>query len=270
MDPLLTAVLLLALFAGTHLGLASLPVRSRLVARLGEWGFTWLFVGIAALSFSTLVGFYAAHRAAGPPGPGLGRFELARAALMVVIAVGIALMSAALASYPRSPMALGGRRVREPHGLERITRHAFFVGTALLGLAHALLATRLVASLLMGGLGIFALLGAWHQDRKLLALRGEPYAAYLASTSTLPFGAVLAGRQRVVLRELPWRALALGLLIAAALRQVHGHLFDGGGAYVTGAVVGGALFLVLQTWLRERREAPATAGPGGRGDRWIA
>jgi uncharacterized membrane protein len=104
----------------------------------------------------------------------------------------------------------------------------------------------------MGGLGAFALLGAWHQDRKLLVLRGEPYAAYLAVTSTLPFGAVLAGRQRVVWGELPWAAFALGLVIALALRQVHGHLFDHGGVYVSGAVVGGALFLTIRTWLRQR------------------
>ncbi len=158
-----------------------------------------------------------------------------------------------------SPFAI----VREPHGLERISRHAFFVGTALLGLAHALLATRLVGALLMGGLGIFALLGARHQDHKLLALRGEPYAAYLAATSTLPFGAVLAGRQRVVWGELPWGVFAVGLLISLALRQVHGQLFDRGGVYVAGAVVGGALFLALRTWLRDRRAATATAGAGG-------
>ncbi len=263
MEPSLSAFLLLALFAGSHLGLSSAPVRSRLVARLGAWGFTWLFVATAALTFSGLIGFYAAHRGAGLPGPGLGRFELMRWASMGVIVIGVALMSGALAGYPRSPMALGNQRVREPYGLDRITRHAFFVGTALLGLTHALLATHLIGSILMGGLGLFALLGARHQDQKLLALRGEPYAAYLAATSTLPFAAVLAGRQRVVLHELPWRGFAVGLPIAVALRQVHGQIFDRGGLYVAGATVGGALFLALQTWLRERRTASATVATGG-------
>ncbi len=263
MEPSLSAFLLLALFAGSHLGLAWLPLRSRLVARLGVWGFTGLFVATAALTFSLLISFYAAHRGAGLPGPGLGRFELMRWVSMGVIVIGVALMSGALAGYPRSPMALGNQRVREPYGLDRITRHAFFVGTALLGLTHALLATHLIGSILMGGLGIFALLGARLQDQKLLALRGEPYAAYLAATSTLPFAAILAGRQRVVSHELPWRGFAVGLLIALALRQVHGQLFDRGGLYVAGATVGGALFLALQTWLRERRTATATVATGG-------
>ena len=66
--------------------------------------------------------------------------------------------------------------MREPRGLERVTRHPFFVGVALLGAAHALLAPRLVGAVAMGSLALLAGVGAWFQDRKLLALRGERYA----------------------------------------------------------------------------------------------
>src|SRR4030095_4865236 len=103
------------------------------------------------------------------------------------------LMSGAFAGYGRSPYPASGENVREPHGLERVTRHPFFVGLALLGGSHALLATRLVGAIAMGSLACFALLGAALQDRKLLALRGEPYADYLATTSTVPLAAISAG-----------------------------------------------------------------------------
>ena len=55
----------------------------------------------------------------------------------------------------------------------------------------------------------------------------------------------------------------MGLLIALALRQVHGQLFDRGGLYIVGVTVGGALLLALQTWLRERRAATATVATEG-------
>jgi len=51
--------------------------------------------------------------------------------------------------------------------VERVTRHPFFVGVALLASAHLLLATRLVGTVFFAGLAALAILGAWHQDRKL-------------------------------------------------------------------------------------------------------
>src|SRR5439155_1644277 len=96
-------------------------------------------------------------------------------------------------------MHIGLATCRVRDGL--VSRHASFVGLALLGAAHALLATRLVGTVLMGGLTVFAVAGAWHQDRKLLRQRGEPYAAYLEATSTVPFGAIVAGRQRLAWQE---------------------------------------------------------------------
>ena len=96
-----------------------------------------------------------------------------------------------------------------------MTRHPFFVGLALFGAAHALLAPRLVGAVAMGSLALFAGVGAWLQDRKLLALRGEDYCDYLAVTSAIPFAAILAGRQRLVWGELPY-----GTLLARARAHV--------------------------------------------------
>ena len=55
-----------------------------------------------------------------------------------------------------------------------MTRHPFFVGVALLASAHVLLATRLVGAVFFAGLAALAILGARHQDRKILARRGAP------------------------------------------------------------------------------------------------
>jgi uncharacterized membrane protein len=253
MDQVLRVVLAFGLFAATHIGLAAPRLRRALVARLGRWGFTWLFTAVASVTFALAVSSYALHAAEGPAGPALGRYAPARLALLAAIAVGSMLMAGSFAGYARSPYGPRGEDSGEPHGLARVTRHPFFVGVVLLGGAHALLATRLVGAVAMGSLALFAGAGAWFQDRKLLALRGQRHADYLAATSSIPFVAILSGRQRLVLGELPHGGFLLGLGLAWALRAVHAHLFDHGGAYVIAAVVGGALAILASEGRRERR-----------------
>jgi uncharacterized membrane protein len=263
MDPVLSVAAALTLFAATHLGLAWLPVRRVLVARLGPWGFTLFFSLVAWITFGMVISTYAAHADEGPAGLALGAAPGAvRWALIAAVAAGFMLMTGAFAGYGRSPYAIGGDCVREPRGLERVTRHPFFAGVVLLGGAHALLATRQVGAVAMGGIALVALAGAWLQDRKLLAQRGEPYADFLAVTSTLPFAAIAAGRQRLVWSELPYGTLLLGLAFAWALRAVHAHIFDHGGAWAIALLVIGPLVIIADGWRRERRSrrpAPTAA-----------
>jgi len=259
MEPALGMGVLWLLFAGTHIGLATHPVRGALVARLGERGFGAFFSLVASVAYTVIVSYYAAHRFAGAPGLALGHVPALRWPLMAIVAAGVALTIGALAAYPRSPMAMFSTKVPAPRGIGRITRHAFFVGVALVAAAHVLLATRLVGTVFMGGFGLLALAGAWHQDRKLLHLRGEPYADYLAATSVMPFAAVIGGRQRVVWGELPWASLAAGLAIAVLLRAVHASIFAHGGAWVVGVTLAGAALATLGSWRRARRRRTADA-----------
>lgn len=269
----MTAVLGVAalwlVFGGLHVGLATRRVRAALVSRFGETGFLALFSLLAAVSFSGLVHFYSLHRYDGPAGLALGAVPAFRWALMTVVVVGVVLMVASLVGYPSSPMAVLNDTVRAPRGIERVTRHPFFFGVALLGAAHALLATRLVGVLLMAGVVLLAVAGAWHQDRKLLRLRGEPYAAYLNATSMVPFAAIVAGRQRLAVGELPFGALALGAILAVVLRTVHGSIFARGGAWVIVVVLGGAALATVQSARRvvrrrRRRRDSATTNPLAR------
>ena len=260
MTPALGVALLWALFGGTHVGLAMEPARGRLIGRLGERGFLALFWATAALSFTALVVFYAAHRLEGAPGPDLGREAPLRVVLMGTVVLGILLAAFGLADYPRLPTALFAQTVRGPRGIERITRHPFFTGTALFAAAHVLLATRLVGSVFFAGFALLAVLGAWHQDRKLLASRGEAYRGYLAVTSAMPFAAILAGRQTAAWGEISAVVVVVGLGVALALRAVHDSLFAHGGAWIVGALLAGALQATVQRLRRVRR--PRAQLPG--------
>jgi uncharacterized membrane protein len=263
MEPAVGVALLWLAFAGTHVGLATARVRGALVARLGEWGFIGLFSLVASVAFAALVRFYADHRFEGAGGLALGRSGTAWVLLWAISFVGLTLALASFYSYPTSPYALGGAATREPRGLERVTRHPFFVGIALLGAAHALLATHLAGAVLFGGLAVYPLVGAWHQDRKLLAARGRPYADYLAATSLLPFGAVASGRQRIGWADVPWGAVGASAAAVLALRAAHESILAHGGVWLISVTVGGAAILALQSWRRAVRQAgratPATA-----------
>jgi uncharacterized membrane protein len=260
MEPALGVALYWLLFGGTHVGLATRRVRGALVAHLGEWGFIGTFSLVAALTFTTLVRYYADHQLVGAAGLAAGANPLVRGLAIGSIVGGITLAVASLWTYPASPYALGNERVREPRGLERITRHPFAVGIAITATAHALLATRLTGTAFFAGLALLALAGSVHQDRKLRAARGAPYAHFVSVTSVVPFGAVLTGRQRIVWHELPWTALLGAVAAAYGLRVVHASIFAHGGAWVIGMTVGGAAVLALQSWRQTTRSArPARA-----------
>ncbi len=240
MEPAVGVALCWLLFGGLHVGLATARLRSALVARLGEAGFVACYSLLASVTFAWLVRFYAAHRFEGAPGLALGDVPWLRAPLVAAVGSGFVLALGSLLSYPTSPYPPLGHAVPPPHGLERITRHPFFAGVTIVALAHVGLATRLAGTVFHAGLALLAGVGAWHQDRKLLRLRGERYARYLAATSAVPFAAIVAGRQRLVWSELPWFGLATAAVAAAWLRAVHGAIFAHRGTWLIAAVVGGA------------------------------
>jgi len=260
MRPAVNVAILWLLFAGMHIGLASRRIRNPLVERLGPLGFSMLFSAVAAVTFPPFMHYYATVRFEGAAGLDVGRFAPLRYLGIGVITAGVTLIVSSLWRFPASTLALVGPRRFEPRGMERITRHPFFVGVALMGLAHVALSTHLVGTVAFGGLAFLTIAGALHQDRKLLANVGAPYADYLRQTSLVPFAAIATGRQHIVWHELPWRGLAVGLALAFALRSVHDSIMSHGGAWVIGVVLGGAALATVQLLAHRRRQAVTDPG----------
>jgi len=241
------------LFGGSHVGLAM--ARPQLVSRVGEIGFTAIFYVVASASFAVLVTYYAAHRFEGAPGFALGDVRALRVMLMGAAVLGLVLATPGLIAYPRLPSALFEQPIRSASGIVKITRHPFFAGVGLFAFAHALLATHFVGTVFFAGLLLLVVVGARHQDRKLLARRGAPYAVHLAETSAVPFAAILAGRQRLTPGDLPIGALAVGLAFALALRHWHDALFADRGAWIIAVFTVGGLIAGFNAWRRSRRLA---------------
>ncbi len=264
------------LFAGSHIVLATSRIRAVLVDRLGRWGFTALYCVIAWVTFGILVLYYTDHRFEGPQALGLVDVAAVRWMATALISLGVILMAGMLSpsAYPDSPMALFVSETRRPRGLERITRHPFFYGAVLFSVGHIFLAVKLASVVFFAGIALLGVLGGWHQDQKLRGQKGAAYAIFVRESSALPFLAIVQGRQKLVLRELPWVFMALGGGAVWGFYSAHGSGFAATAEVVIAVLVAVPVALLLTSWIRNRRRAvaarwagtgPTTRGPATRG-----
>ncbi|TPE62179.1 MFS transporter [Sandaracinobacter neustonicus] len=191
---------LLLAFVLTHIGLAARPVRSALVARLGEKGFQAVY---SLISILLLGGAIFAYR-------GMEPYPLWVApawawplcsALMLIACILFA------GSLTPANKGLAGVPVTErpASGTMRITRHPMMWAFAIWAFVHGWLSGSLPTLLLVLGIGGLALLGAAHQDHKKRQLLGATWARYEKETSFWPLGAQMKGVQ-------PWSALWPGVV----------------------------------------------------------
>jgi uncharacterized membrane protein len=218
---MLLLILAALLWVLVHAGIAGTVVRARLAARLGEGGFRIAYSALSVLSIYLLV---AAWNAADTTplwaaGPGL-RWVLAVLMLPVIF-----LFIASVAG--RNPTAVGqdGALTAEPRGIFRITRHPMLWSFALWSAIHMLGNGDSAALVFFGAFLVTALVGMPSIDAKLAARRPDAWPAFRQATSILPFGAILAGRQRLDLREIGWIRPAVALVLWAALLHFHRHIF---------------------------------------------
>ena len=69
-----------------------------------------------------------------------------------------------------------------------------------------------------GGIGLFSLVGCWHQDRRKLAAGDRTFERFHAATAFVPF--TRRGAMRG-LRELPPLAVIIGIVVALVARCLH-------------------------------------------------
>jgi len=118
-----------------------------------------------------------------------------------------------------------------PTGLTRITRHPLILPVVPWGIATSMLAGgRTCDFLFFGGLALYALAGCAAQDLRVLRqegsvgtvfLPGESLDSFFSTTSYVPFGAVIDGRQSIqdIIAEVPWLPLGIGCLVGVFLED---------------------------------------------------
>ncbi|MFM8613538.1 MAG: NnrU family protein [Alphaproteobacteria bacterium] len=215
--PLLMAA---AFWIATHNGFAGTDIRTRLVAKIGENGFRIVYAIISIIAIMMLVQTWEA--AVAMP------LWVAPAWLRLVLA--LIMLPAFLffvAGFLRNPTAVGGEAMagQQVRGIQRITRHPMLWSFALWALVHVIGNGDLASLIFFGTFAISAFLGMPSIDRKLAARSPEAAAKLRAETSILPFGAIMAGRNRLVLAEIGWLAPALALIGWALTLHFHARFF---------------------------------------------
>ena len=190
MDSLVSLVAACIAFVGTHVALSH-PLRTPLVARIGEGAFLGLYSLVAA---GCLVWMVFAFRAApaGDLGGATGEGGWAIATLLTLPA--LVLFLGSLWKNPALPNPGAAATIdRDPTGVFAVTRHPMMWGFALWALAHIVLwwswRTLIVAATIL----ILALVGAHLQDRKKAALMGKAWTGWEAKTSYWPRWGKLLG-----------------------------------------------------------------------------
>jgi uncharacterized membrane protein len=214
-------LLLAAIFwIATHNGLAGSDIRTRLVGKIGENGFRIFYALISVLALVLLARASGAAEA----------IPLWTAPAWLRLLLAIIMLPAFLffaAGFLRNPTAVGGEAMagQQVRGIQRITRHPMLWSFALWALVHVLGNGDVASLIFFGTFALSAFLGMPSIDRKLAARSPEAAAKLRAETSILPFGAILAGRNRLVLGEIGWLAPVLALIGWAVVLHFHARFF---------------------------------------------
>ena len=207
-------LVLLILFAVIHSGGAAL--RSRAEAVIGARAWRLIFAAASIPSAVVVIGWFLAHRYDGV------RLWNLQGVPGVIPLVWIGTAISFLFLYPATYNLLEIPAVLKPQvrlyatGIIRISRHPQAIGQILWCLTHALwIGSSFMVVTCLGLIG-HHLFAVWHGDRRLKERFGDAFEELRASTSVIPFQAVLDGRQRLELSEF-LRPAQLGIAIAVGV-----------------------------------------------------
>lgn len=219
---LILIIALSTLFPATHILMSHGRLREALVRALGgEWPFRGLYTLVSFLTFFPLVFLWWEHRGLGPELWKLP-FWLERAVALPLMLLAVVLFIMMLAAPSPASMRPGATVA---HGILSVTRHPMNMAFAAFGLAHVAANGYLGDVFFFGQFAVLGLVGAFHQDARFARNRGERFREFMATTSVLPFAAILPGRVRLVADRRTLAMFLLALAVFVALVLLHERLF---------------------------------------------
>ncbi len=210
------------LFVLGHLGLSQ--IRDPLIGRLGAGGYEGLYSLVALIGLGVLIyGWGVAPYAPLWAGPVWSRWI----PLLVMPLVMVLQVASFTERNPTTPKGDDLLR-RQDHGVGylAITRHPGLASTALWGLAHLPTNGDLTALLGFGSFTVLSVAGIYHIEARRRRQVGEAaWARIAATTSILPFWAILRGRTRLKFHQLGLIPLLGGLGLYVGVLLTHAWLF---------------------------------------------
>ncbi|HKZ73546.1 MAG TPA: NnrU family protein [Steroidobacteraceae bacterium] len=212
-----------AFFLVIHLGIAGTSARAAIVQRIGEKAFRAVF---SLLSIAGLVWLVRAYSRApfeplwtSPPWMNYVATALAFVGVVLVV-VGLLTPNPTTASF--EPLLKRDNVVR---GMLRVTRHPFLWGVALWALGHLAANGDLASVILFGSFLFLVLVGTVSIDAKRKRAFGEQWERFAGVTSNVPFGAIAAGRNQLVIGEIGLWRIGVALAVFVLTLYFHAALF---------------------------------------------
>jgi uncharacterized membrane protein len=225
MDPVAEIALWTGLFVGMHFLLSFGPVRTRLVGLVGIQPFRGIYSLVALGTFIPMVVVFARNKHAGAMLWTLRGEPGARMLTWLLMFGAVILLVGGLINP--NPAAIGAPAGNRPSGILKITRHPSFVAFIGFGLGHLLMNGWMGDIIFFGGFVVLGIAGGVHQDRRKLREIGAPYREFLAATSFIPGAALLGRRARWTGADMPWTAVAVGIVVGILLVTFHPMMFGG-------------------------------------------
>jgi uncharacterized membrane protein len=209
-----------------HLLVAGTRFRDVIVGAIGERPYLGLFSLASLAGIVWMAMSYNVATAEGSPlvwdlGPGVTHAG--------IIVVGFAFLLGVPGLLAPNPTAVmqGETATREGivQGVLRITRHPFLWGVALWAAFHLLANGDQASIIFFGTFLVLAVAGTYSIDAKRARKPGAGWEAFKASTSNIPFAAMVAGRNSLKAGELMSYRLVVALAVFLVVLFAHKWLF---------------------------------------------
>jgi uncharacterized membrane protein len=210
------------LWFALHAFVAGSELRWAIVKRTGETAFKVIF---SALSLGSLVFLISEYKKASFY-PLWFSPQIIHWLPLVVMPFALVLLVGAF-SVPNATSVDGQsvlQRTDAARGVLRITRHPFLWAVVLWSTAHLLVTGHVASILFFGSLGATALRGMTSIDEKRRRTNKAEFARYVEITSTVPFAAIIARRNRLAWGEL-WVPMVIAALLLAVILHLHFRMF---------------------------------------------
>lgn len=226
-DSLIYLALAAAFFLAIHLGVAGTRFRDTITGAIGEGPYMGLF---SLASLGGIVALSMTYNAASASTYVETWGQLVNLHILASVIIFFGFMIAIPGILTPSPTGVGGETQldkEEPaQGMVRISRHPFLWGVFLWALAHLLVNGDLASLLMFGTFVVLTFFGTRSIDAKRKRVLGEKWDAFAAQTSSIPFAAIISGRNSLKLGEIGLWRLAVAFVAYLAFFGGHGWLFS--------------------------------------------
>jgi uncharacterized membrane protein len=208
-------------FIGIHLGVSGTLLRDQIVSRIGLRSYMVVFSLGSVAAIAWLVAAYKAAEYV----PTWGQLEWWKPVAIALMLPAFLLVVVGLTTPNPTSVAQEGLVDRPPQGIVRITRHPFLMGVAIWAGVHLIGNGDVASMLFFAALAIVAVAGTVSIDAKRRRVLGAAaWNVFASRTSIVPFAAIAAGRNSLVMQEMGWWRPAAGFAAYALMLGGHAHI----------------------------------------------